>query len=394
MIPMITDAEKQFIEDLPSFSQFSDVADPGRYRALPDDWFLAVADIVDSTGAVSAGRYKEVNMAGAGVIAAILNTLGEPALPFVFSGDGAVVAIPPSGMAAVRNSLADVVRWVSDDFGFIMRAAIVPVSEICASGHEVRVARFMASGDVAYAMFAGGGSSWAEARMKQGLYSVEAAPSGSRPPLQGLSCRWAPLPARHGEVVSIIVMPGERGDSPEFRDLVSEIVRLASGQDRAGHPVPAAGPAAGFSVRGIVAEAIAGAATGSGRLRNGFSILFQAAIVWLSSRLGIRPGGFDASDYRRAVASNTDFRKFDDGLKMTVDIDAACADAIEKCLLVASQAGICHYGLHRQDAVLLTCIVPSPLSREHMHFVDGASGGYSRAASEMKARVAAMRAAQ
>lgn len=32
----------------------------------------------------------------------------------------------------------------------------------------------------------------------------------------------------------------------------------------------------------------------------------------------------------------------------------------------------------------MTCIVPSPLSRDHMHFVDGADGGYAAAASRLK----------
>ncbi|MGG2478240.1 DUF3095 family protein, partial [Rhizobium sp. BR5] len=39
-------------------------------------------------------------------------------------------------------------------------------------------------------------------------------------------------------------------------------------------------------------------------------------------------GRFNAERYRRSVASNTDFRKFDDGLKMTVDIDTARLEKI------------------------------------------------------------------
>jgi hypothetical protein len=36
----------------------------------------------------------------------------------------------------------------------------------------------------------------------------------------------------------------------------------------------------------------------------------------------------------------------------------------------------------------MTCIVPSPLQRDHVHFVDGASGGYAMAASQLKAKMA------
>jgi hypothetical protein len=37
----------------------------------------------------------------------------------------------------------------------------------------------------------------------------------------------------------------------------------------------------------------------------------------------------------------------------------------------------------------MTCIVPTPLSRDHMHFIDGAAGGYAMAASRMKKHMSA-----
>ena len=37
----------------------------------------------------------------------------------------------------------------------------------------------------------------------------------------------------------------------------------------------------------------------------------------------------------------------------------------------------------------MTCIVPSPMTRDHMHFIDGAAGGYAMAASNLKAKAGA-----
>ncbi|WP_163360471.1 DUF3095 family protein, partial [Klebsiella aerogenes] len=51
-------ANDDFFDSLPVFIDFEGVADAGNYRPLPDDWILAVADIVGSTGAIEAGRYK------------------------------------------------------------------------------------------------------------------------------------------------------------------------------------------------------------------------------------------------------------------------------------------------------------------------------------------------
>ncbi|NTA48639.1 DUF3095 domain-containing protein [Agrobacterium tumefaciens] len=382
-------ADEEFLAGLPVFRHFEDVADPALYRALPPGWGLAIADIVDSTAAIGTGRYKAVNMAGAAVISSVSNSLGRHDLPFVFGGDGAAVAVPPHGLPVARTALSNVQRWVKDDLDLAMRVALIPVEDIRSNGFDIRVARFQASEDVSYAMFSGGGNSWAEARMKEGQYALPAAEAGERPDLTGLSCRWNPIPATRGKVVSIIAVPGPSRDMPAFRQLVIDLVDLAEQDARHGHPVPEDGPKLGFVGEGLGLEARAGAAYHDvwGKMRRSFRILGESLLVNLLSVTGLSFGPFNAVRYRRSVASNTDFRKFDDGLKMTVDIDASRLEKIRTRLEQGHLSGSCYYGLHEQDAALMTCIVPSPLSRDHMHFVDGADGGYAAAASRLKQQI-------
>ena len=101
-------------------------------------------------------------------------------------------------------------------------------------------------------------------------------------------------------------------------------------------------------------------------------------------RLGRPIGGFDPARYRHQLVENTDFRKFEDGLRMTLDCTPALADRLEALLAEAQESGIVRYGLHRQDAALMTCFVPSPTRSDHIHFVDGAMGGYTMAARTLK----------
>jgi Protein of unknown function (DUF3095) len=373
-----------FLSELPLFADFEAVADPARYRPLPEGWALAVADVVDSTGAIEAGRYKAVNMAGAAVISAVLNGIGRMDLPFVFGGDGASVAVPPEGIDAARTALSQASAWAEEELGLDLRAALVPVADIRAAGHDVKAARFQASSEVTFAMFAGGGSSWAEAQMKDGRFAVARAAPGSRPDLTGLSCRWSPISSRNGQIVSVIVVPGPAGDGESFGALVSDVVHLTGDTERDGHPVPSEGPALRFSLRGIAAEARA--QTGLGKqLRQAGAALAGSVLIYVFHRLNRKIGRFDARQYARDVALNTDFRKFDDGLKMTLDIDAARLAKIEARLAAAAEAGVCRYGIHRQGTALVTCLVPTPMSRDHMHFVDGGAGGYASAASRLKA---------
>ncbi len=370
------------LPQLPVFTAFEDVADPARYQPLPDGWALAVADVVSSGAAIAAGKYKMVNMAGAAVISAVLNALGQNDYPFVFGGDGAAVAVPPEGVEATRAALAAVARWITEELGLTMRTALVPVADIRAAGLDVLVARYQASSEMTFAMFAGGGSAWAEAQMKAGRFAVAPAPPGTRPDLTGLSCRWDPVAATKGQILSVIAVPG--ADAVAFRTLVADVVALANAAG-GGRPLPEQGPRPRLYFGGMDAEARAQAPKGQ-RWKVKIGVIIAVILSTVLHRLNLTLGGFNVRAYARDVAANTDFRKFDDGLKMTIDIDAKGAAAIEARLEVASQSGVCRYGLHRQDSALVTCIVPSPMTRDHMHFVDGAAGGYAEAAAAMKAK--------
>jgi len=380
---MKTSVRDDFFARLPTFDQFAGVADPANYRALPDDWTLAVADIVGSTAAIKAGRYKAVNMAGASVISAILNALGHLDIPFVFGGDGALVAVPAEAESATRDALAAVQVWVKEELGLSLRGAMVPMQAVRASGHDVRVARYRVAPEVTYGMFTGGGASWAEAQMKAGKFAVEPAPAGSRPDLTGLSCRWNPIQSRHGEIASIIILPADGVSAAHFADLVMRVVAMAGEQERGGHPVPAEGLPFPWPPTGLEYEVRATAPRHLRAFRR-LRILFEATVSRILERTGASFMGLNVQVYKTDSAQRSDFRKFDDGLKMTVDLDAGRLSRIEAVLKQAADAGIGRYGIHRQNEALMTCIVPTPFARDHMHFIDGADGGYAMAAAQLK----------
>lgn len=379
----MTDPARSIYSTIPTFTDFRDVVDPGVYRPLPDDWQIGLTDVVESTRAISEGRYKAVNMAGAAAITAVANGLGHRDFPFVFGGDGAALAVPPEAGAAAADALARTACWVGEELGLGLRAAMVPVAEIRAAGRDVRVARFAVSAGVSYAMVSGGGLSWAESEMKAGRFALDPAPAGARPDLTGLSCRWTPIDSRKGAILSLILEPAEGAGEAAIAELVRRLLATLDDQERDGHPVPQAGPTAAWPPAGLDLEQRLPLGP-QGRPRSWLALRLQTLLAWILFRTGLPLGNFDPGQYRAETALNTDFRKFDDALRLTVDCDEAAIARITAILEEARGAGTIRYGLHRQKAALMTCFVPSVLTDDHMHFLDGAEGGYARAAAAMK----------
>ena len=375
-----------FYGRIPVFRGFSSLMDPALYSALPDDWSIGVADIVESTKAIAEARYKAVNMAGASVIAAVANALEGREFPFVFGGDGASFAVSPDDLARTRDALAATAIWVEESLNLMMRVALVPVATVRAQGLDVRVARFGPSPNLSYAMFSGGGLGWAETAMKRGEFAVPAAAPGTQPDLTGLSCRFEEIPSARGLILSVLVVPARGADPPAFRKLIEDVIALVERSPDAGRPVPPGGPPLRWPPAGADFEARA--ARGGSLLKRRAAVLTFTLFAYLIMRLGISVGGFVPKTYVRQVVENSDFRKYDDGLRMILDCTPELEAALTRRLTLAASAGVARYGLHRQDAAMMTCFTPSALRSDHVHFIDGARGGYASAATALKAMAA------
>src|SRR5438309_7189917 len=106
-----------FYGGIPVFRGFTRLMEPQLYAPLPDDWTVGVADIVESTKAIAAQRYKAVNMAGAAVLSAVSNALDGREFPFVFGGDGASFAVLTVDIGGAGGALSDTASWGGDGLG-------------------------------------------------------------------------------------------------------------------------------------------------------------------------------------------------------------------------------------------------------------------------------------
>jgi Protein of unknown function (DUF3095) len=375
-----------FYGTIPVFRGFTSLMDPALYAPLPDNWSIGVADIVESTKAIAEARYKAVNMAGASVIAAVTNAFDGREFPFVFGGDGASFAVAPGDLDRARDALAATAAWVKEDLDLAMRVALVPVSAIRAQGLDVRVARFGPSANLSYAMFSGGGLGWAEAAMKRGEFAVAVAPPGTQPDLTGLSCRFEEIPSVRGLILAVLVVPARGASTDAFRKVIEDVIALVERSPDAGRPVPPGGPPLKWPPAGVDYEARA--QRGGSLLKRRAGVLAHTLFAYVVMRFGIKVGGFVPKTYVQQVVENSDFRKYDDGLRMILDCSSELERALTRRLEKAASDGIVRYGLHRQDAAMMTCFTPSALRSDHVHFIDGARGGYASAATALKATAA------
>lgn len=385
-------ATEGFYAELPILEQFMDITISENYAPVPDDWYIIVTDIVGSTQAIKQGRYKEVNFLGACAIISLLNVAKKLDIPFVFGGDGASIVIPEFMLPEARQALLANQIMVREDFGMELRVGIVPVA-IVKTDYRLQIAKLKISDNYSQAVFRGGGLNYATRLVKETatkkLYQLDAQNIIPQADLSGLECRWQDIPSPYGEIVSLLVLataPSESQMDGIYRDVIRQIEKIYGDSDRL-NPITQNNLNLSLKEKNLILETKARAAT-----HNWWSRWFYLGKIRLENILGlilmkfsIKFMGINWGTYKTIVTETTDYRKFDDILRMVIAGNPQQSRKLEQFLEKKYQDGRLVYGLHRTDRALMTCLVFERDGRQ-VHFVDGADGGYALAAEAMKHR--------
>ena len=286
-----------------------------------------------------AGRYKAVNMAGASVISALLNSLGRRDLPFVFGGDGALVAVPGSAIEQTRQALAAVKTWVAEELELDLRAAIVPMADIRAA--RARRARRPLPGEL--------GDFLRHVHRRR----RELGEGGD----EGRPLRDRRRARRHAARPHRAVLPLEPDRGPSWRDRLdhrgagrrrqrrrsSRSSSPTSWRCRRRGPRRPSGsggrPGLRLSAKRHGLRSSRGRAQGKAASAQAPGLCRGGAVADSSTSSAARLAASTRCSTRATSSRNSDFRKFDDGLKMTIDVDAERLARIESRLEEAASAG-------------------------------------------------------
>jgi hypothetical protein len=383
---------ENFYAALPVITDFEAVTRAESFGVLPADWHVAFCDVRNSTAAVAAGKYRNVNSIGAAAITAVINAADGVDIPFSFEGDGAVLCVPPRLLGATRAALAKTREVARDAFGLDLRIATVPVAEI-PQGFSVRVARYRVSENYVQAVFSGGGITCIDAIVKDPAtaerYLIAPGSVEPRGSFDGFECRWQDIPSRHGETVSLMVLALHH--EPEraagvYREAIGK-VREIYGDEEACHPVSL--PQLAMTLDGSLLDDEAGIRTAAAgpwlRWRWKMHVRLMVCVGWLLMRFGIRAQHTDWGRYRPDLARNSDVRKFSDIYRQILSGTTAQRLALDAWLQERFKRRQLLYGLHVADRAHMTCLV-FDYSGRHLHFIDGADGGLFLAAKAFKER--------
>jgi hypothetical protein len=211
------------------------------------------------------------------------------------------------------------------------------------------------------------------------------APSkGGKADLNELSCRWNAVPASRGRAVSLIVLARSQDAAATYRKVLAGIERILE------HGIDAANPIqlSSMSYRSWWAcvrdEARHFTTVWSKAF---FQKLLGITVSVASLKWGIKPYFYDPKAYTKSIPAHSDYRKFDDVLRMIIDCEQEHISLLNAFFDGLYREGEIYFGVRVSDASLITCYVRSTAPGEHIHFVDGGDGGYAMAAKQMKAQM-------
>ena len=375
-----------------TITSWSQVADLEAYSDVPADWWVLITDVVGSTENVRRGRYRDVNAVGAASIIAALNGANGEPVGYVFGGDGALVLGPPSCRAQVERAVGHAQTLARDAFGLELRAGLLPMAELLAMGGEIRMLGFRPVPGPLLVMLDGKGLHLAEAQIK----GADTAERWALPPapvldvgiFEGFECRWQPIPSQRGAMVTLLVVPrGDRAQrSATLHACFDQVARIAG----ADPPLREEAMRLSFTVGSREASVFTGRAGGWSHLRERLVAGARVGIGQLLLSTGKRGGSFDGATYKRSLLERTDHRKYDGVLRMVLDLSPEELSTLRTTLEAMRAEGRLDFGLHANEAAVLTCFVRD-YAEQHVHFIDGSDGGYAMAAVELKKQLAELK---
>ncbi len=378
--------QKSYFEDfIPDQTLFANTLHKEAYLALPKEWFVVITDIKNSTKAIDAGHYRDINAIGGSTIAAVINATKPRKIPYVFGGDGASFCVPADLIEPVKQALRGCQQLAIDSAQLRLRVGIIPCHEL---SKPVLVSRFNRTKNLKQFFFMGGGLEEADEKIKQdGRYELSS-DTPIKVDFSGFECRWNEIPSQK-EITFSLIVKSRLNDTEEtlalYQRLTQKIVHYL-GTSTSPLSTEALTLSLNKALLKIETDCRSFQESAAQKKIQLQLIRLQNLIGSYWMRVSQIYKGYNWGHYKQDLIDNSDFEKVDDAYRTVLSAEQSQLDALLSWLESARQQGLLFYGCHQSHAALITCLITN-IGTDHIHFVDSANGGYAVAAKQLKQQI-------
>ncbi len=350
---------------------------------VPENWYVIITDIKNSTIAIQQGLHETINLVATGSIVAILNIAykADLTVPFFFGGDGATFIIPPSIFDASINALLLHRKNIKNTFGLELRVGHIAVAEIYEQQEQLTVSKLRTSSLFAIPVVLGNGLTYAEKKIKGPDYMFAETPiTEEEPDLSGMQCRWDRIkpPEVDFEVVSLLVIARDGvKQSMAFKKVIDKLDDIYGGLQKR-KPI---------SVNKLKLKGTLAKIGKEMRVRIGKFNTFYLFTNWIKCSLG-----YFYFKTKKGMVYLTNLVEMSDTLVIDGKINTVISgtskqrEQLEAALNEIEMNGEILYGLYVSKESVMSCYVRN-MNDRHVHFIDGAEGGYTKAATILKKKI-------
>jgi hypothetical protein len=350
------------------------------FYKIPANWHVVITDVKNSTGAVQGGLHETINLIATASIVAVLNITYKANLtvPFFFGGDGATFIIPPTPLETVMLALQKHRENTKTNFNLDLRIGQIPVVDIYEKGHDLRISKLRTSEFFSIPVLLGDGLMYAEKKIKGSDYMLAPMPATEDVlDLSGMQCRWDRIkpPKNIYEVVSLLAIARDAVKQPLAFKKIMDSIDAIYGAAQSRTPITVEKLRLKSTLAKIGLEV---------RTRMGGFNIFNLLKTWVRTNMGYfyfktRKGKV----YLRNLVSMSDTLVIDGRINTVISGTTEQREMLVNELNKLEDAGEIIYGIYVSKESVISCYVRN-LNDKHIHFIDGAEGGYTKAAGMIK----------
>lgn len=354
------------------------------FQRIPKDWYIVVTDIKGSTAAVESGYSELVNLIASGSIIAALNIASkyEIDIPFFFGGDGATLLVPSVLLGETMEALSLHKENIKKEFAINLRVGNRSVSYVYENNQELKIAKARVNTLHTIPIVLSNGLHFAENAIKSNDKELSVAdPSKASLDLNGMECRWnkIPPPENSNEVVTLLVDALIESEQASVFQNVLEKTDEIYGSLTHRNPISIPKLKLNFDYKRIKTEL---------KASNQKLGIINFLTVWVMGVIGkyyYLPNS-KGKAYLNELIQLSDILVIDGRINMVIS-----GTTKQRQLLIDYLDGLekdkrIIYGIHVSNESIMSCYVRDR-NAKHIHFVDGGSSGYTRAAKVLKEKI-------